>query len=75
MVIAAVGYLLARDAGSSVEAEFLRSFKTGFLDAVSPTADDLARAADLVERYADCHSARPTPASSLWPSASTSPSW
>jgi uncharacterized protein len=36
MVIAEVGYLLARDAGSSVEAGFLRSFKTGFLDVVSP---------------------------------------
>jgi hypothetical protein len=31
MVIAEVAYLLARDAGSSVEAGFLRSFKTGFL--------------------------------------------
>jgi predicted nucleic acid-binding protein len=29
MVIAEVGYLLARDAGSSVEAGFLRSFETG----------------------------------------------
>lgn len=53
MVIAEVGYLLARDAGSSVEAGFLRSFETGFLDVVSPTADDLARAAELVEQYAD----------------------
>ncbi|HTC71544.1 MAG TPA: PIN domain-containing protein [Solirubrobacteraceae bacterium] len=53
MVIAEVGYLLARDAGFSVEAGFLRSFETGFLDIVSPTADDLARAADLVEQYAD----------------------
>lgn len=53
MVVAEVGYLLARDAGSSVEAGFLRSFKNGFLDIVNPTADDLARAADLVEQYAD----------------------
>jgi predicted nucleic acid-binding protein len=51
--IAEVAYLLARDAGSSVEAEFLRSFKSGFLAIVSPTADDLTRAADLVEQYAD----------------------
>lgn len=50
MVIAEVGYLLARDAGSSVEAGFLRSFTAGFLEVVSPTADDLARAAEL---YAD----------------------
>jgi uncharacterized protein len=46
MVIAEVGYLLARDAGSSVEAGFLRSFESGFLDIASPTADDLARAAE-----------------------------
>jgi hypothetical protein len=36
MVIAEVAYLLARDAGSSVEAGFLRSFKSGFLAIVSP---------------------------------------
>jgi predicted nucleic acid-binding protein len=53
LVIAEVAYLLARDAGSSIEAAFLRSFKAGFLAIVSPTADDLARAADLVEQYAD----------------------
>jgi uncharacterized protein len=53
MVIAEVAYLLARDAGSSVEAGFLRSFKTGYLAIVSPTADDLTRAAELVEQYAD----------------------
>jgi len=53
MVIAEVGYLLARDAGSSVEPAFLRSFKAGFLATVSPTADDLSRAAELVEQYAD----------------------
>jgi predicted nucleic acid-binding protein len=53
MVVAEVAYLLARDAGSSVEAEFLRSFKTGFLAVVDHTADDLARAAELVEQYAD----------------------
>jgi uncharacterized protein len=53
MVIAEVAYLLARDAGSLVEARFLRSFKTGFLAIVSPTADDLTRAAELVEQYAD----------------------
>jgi predicted nucleic acid-binding protein len=53
MVIAEVAYLLARDAGASVEAGFLRSFKTGFLAIVSPTADDLTRAAELVEQYAD----------------------
>jgi uncharacterized protein len=69
MVIAEVGYLLARDAGSSVEAEFLRSFETGFLDVVSATADDLARAADLVEQYADLPLGTTDAASSPWPSA------
>jgi hypothetical protein len=53
MVIAEVAHLLARDAGASVEAGFLRSFKAGFLAIVSPTADDLTRAAELVEQYAD----------------------
>jgi predicted nucleic acid-binding protein len=38
LVIAEVSYLLARDAGSVVEAEFLRSFTTGFL-----TVADLTR--------------------------------
>jgi hypothetical protein len=45
MVIAEVAYLLARDAGASIEA--------GFLAIVSPTADDLTRVAELVEQYAD----------------------
>jgi predicted nucleic acid-binding protein len=36
MVIAEVGCLLARDAGFSVKAGFLRSFKTGFLDVGEP---------------------------------------
>ena len=44
-----VGYLLARDADSSVESRFLRSFKTGFLDIVSPTADDLVLPVPLKE--------------------------
>lgn len=30
-LVAEVSYLLARDAGSAVEAKFLRSFTTGFL--------------------------------------------
>jgi predicted nucleic acid-binding protein len=38
LVIAEVSYLLARDAGSAVEAEFLRSFTTGFLS-VGPSLD------------------------------------
>jgi predicted nucleic acid-binding protein len=53
LVIAEVSYLLARDAGSTVEAEFLRSFSTGFLTVVDLTASDLERSADLVEQYSD----------------------
>jgi predicted nucleic acid-binding protein len=53
LVIAEVCYLLARDAGSAVEAEFLRSFTTGFLTVVDLTATDLGRCATLVEQYSD----------------------
>ncbi len=52
-MIAEVSYLLARDAGSTVEAEFLRSFTTGLLTVVDLTAADLGRRAELVERYLD----------------------
>ena len=53
LVIAEVSYLLARDAGSAVEAAFLRSFTTGFLTVVDLTATDLGRCAKLVEQYFD----------------------
>jgi uncharacterized protein len=53
LVIAEVSYLLARDAGSTIEAEFLRSFTTGFLTVVDLTATDLGRSAELVEQYSD----------------------
>jgi predicted nucleic acid-binding protein len=53
LVIAEVSYLLARDAGSTVEAEFLRSFTTGFLTVVDLTATDLGRCAELVGQYSD----------------------
>ncbi len=53
LVIAEVSYLLARDAGSAVEAKFLRSFATGFLAIVDLTVADLDRSAKLIERYAD----------------------
>jgi len=52
LVIAEVCYLLARDAGTAVEAQFLRSF-SGFLTVVDVTAVDLDRAAELVEQYAN----------------------
>jgi uncharacterized protein len=53
LVIAEVCYLLARDASPTVEAEFLRSFATGFLALADLTVADLDRSADLVEQYAD----------------------
>jgi hypothetical protein len=48
-VIAEVCYLLARDADAATEARFLRTFASGFLTIVEATADDLTRAAELVE--------------------------
>jgi predicted nucleic acid-binding protein len=53
LVIAEVGYLIARELGAAVEASFLRSLTTDRYQVESPTADDLLRAADLVETYAD----------------------
>lgn len=53
LVIAEVCYLLARAGGPGAEASFLRSFDEGFLTLVDLEPGDLARAADLVERYAD----------------------
>ena len=53
LVIAEVSYLLARDASTAVEAEFLRSFATGFLTLADLIVADLDRSAELVEQYAD----------------------
>lgn len=50
LVIAEVSYLLARDASSRVEAEFLRSFATGFLALADIIVADLDRSAELVEQ-------------------------
>jgi predicted nucleic acid-binding protein len=52
-VVAEVGYLLAREAGSTVEAAFLRSLANGDFGTVAPIATDYARMADLVIRYGD----------------------
>ncbi len=53
LVIAEVCYLLHRDGGPSVEADFLRSFESGFLTVADVDAADLARMAGLVEQYGD----------------------
>lgn len=52
-VITEVCYRLARDAGTAAEAKFLRSFRTGFFTPVDVTVEDLDRAADLTDQYAD----------------------
>lgn len=52
-VVAEVGYLLGRTGGSRIESAFLRSLVAGTFTVVEPTLDDYARAADLVDTYAD----------------------
>jgi predicted nucleic acid-binding protein len=51
-VVAETGYMLERDAGPSVEAQFLRLFTSGYLRLADLTSDDLGRAAELLEQYA-----------------------
>jgi predicted nucleic acid-binding protein len=53
LVIAEVCYMLARNGGAAQEAAFLRSFSSGFLTVADLNADDLLRAAELVEQYGD----------------------
>lgn len=52
-VVAEVGYLLAREAGPSVESMFLASLAAGDFTAVDLTAADYARMAELVVTYDD----------------------
>jgi predicted nucleic acid-binding protein len=52
-VVAEVGYLLAREAGSAVEAMFLRSLADGDLVPIDLSPGDFGRMAELVEQYAD----------------------
>lgn len=72
-MIAEVGYLLGRAGGVRVESALLRSTATGVVTVVDPTVDDYARAADLVDTYADFPSERRTQSSSPSPSVCTSP--
>jgi hypothetical protein len=53
LVVAEVGYLIARELGAVVESSFLRSLTTDKYQVESPSTVDLLRAADLVETYAD----------------------
>ena len=52
-VLAEVCYLLNEWSGPDTEARFLRDFRPGGLQLADLTTDDVARMADLVERYAD----------------------
>jgi uncharacterized protein len=52
-VTAEIGYLLAREAGTHVEALFLQSVADGDFEPVDLIADDYHRMAELVEDYAD----------------------
>lgn len=50
-VVAEVGYLLSREAGSRVESLFLRSLADGDFSTVDLTPEDYERMADLVTTY------------------------
>jgi predicted nucleic acid-binding protein len=52
-VVAEVGYLLAREGGARVEAQFLTSLAERILWPVELTAEDYRRAAELVLTYKD----------------------
>ncbi|GAB3479311.1 type II toxin-antitoxin system VapC family toxin [Amycolatopsis cihanbeyliensis] len=52
-IVAEVGYLLGRYAGAKTEAGFLRSLADGDFVTRELTSADYARAAELVEQYAD----------------------
>ncbi len=52
-VVAETAYMLERDAGPAVGAQFLRLFGTGYLELATLEHADLIRAAELVEQYAD----------------------
>jgi predicted nucleic acid-binding protein len=52
-VLAEVSYLLSEWGGPSAEVRFLRSFRPDGLQLAELTTADVARMADLTERYAD----------------------
>jgi hypothetical protein len=53
VVVAEVGYLLAKYAGAHAEAVFLRSLADGDFASVDLTPADYLRMSELVEQYAD----------------------
>lgn len=58
-VVAEVGYLLAREGGARVEAQFLTSLADGTLWPVELTAEDYRRAAERYSLTRICRWARP----------------
>jgi hypothetical protein len=52
-VVAEVGYLLGRELGARAESRFLRSLGSGAFAPVDLAPADYARAAELVDQYAD----------------------
>ena len=52
-LLAEIGYMLFSRAGAKAEADFLRDVADGVYELVSVSSTEVARAADLVERYAD----------------------
>lgn len=53
MVVAEATFMIERSGGASAEAAFLRSLRSSRYVIEGPTTDDLRRAAELIERYAD----------------------
>ena len=53
LVVAEAGYLIERQLGAAAEAAFFRSLADGDARVESLTESDFARAAELIERYAD----------------------
>lgn len=53
MVVAEATFMIERSGGPLAEAAFLRSLRSPRYIIEAPTSDDLRRAAELVERYAD----------------------
>jgi uncharacterized protein len=53
LVVTEACYLIAREAGAKVETEFVRSLAAGDFSLIEVGPTDLARAAELMDQYAD----------------------
>lgn len=53
LVVTETCYLIAREAGPKIETEFVRSLAVGDFSLIEISPPDLARAADLMDQYAD----------------------